>query len=96
MAVTVYVLGSLRTGKRYVGITGNLKRRLREHASGASRGGQLLGRFELVHTEECADHQAARARGKFLKSGQGRVWLDRLVSASRPTGVCATLPVKAH
>jgi predicted GIY-YIG superfamily endonuclease len=41
MPVTVYVPKSNKTGKRYVGITADLSRRLREHAAGATRGGQV-------------------------------------------------------
>ena len=83
--VTVYVLqGS--SGKRYVGITKDLARRLREHRARATKAGQLLGDFRLLLTEQCADHGEAREREKFLKSGQGRKWLDGLQSRSRPAG----------
>jgi predicted GIY-YIG superfamily endonuclease len=56
MPVTLYVIKGSSTGKRYVGITGDLKRRLREHAAGMSKAGQLLGAFSLLHTEEFPDH----------------------------------------
>jgi putative endonuclease len=75
--VTVYVLKG-ETGKRYIGITSNLFRRLREHQSRRTKGGQLLGEFVVVHKEEFADHGSARKRERFLKSGQGRKWLDEL------------------
>jgi predicted GIY-YIG superfamily endonuclease len=74
------------TGKRYVGITGNLARRLKEHASGSSKAGQLIGAFTLLHTEDFPDHRAARSREKFLKGGQGRKQLDEIEAASRPAG----------
>jgi putative endonuclease len=86
MPVTVYVIKSRETGKRYVGITNNLRRRLQEHVSGTIKGGQLLGAFTLLHTEEFPDHCAARVREKFLKSGQGRKWLDTIGAESRPAG----------
>ncbi len=78
MPVTLCVLRGSATGKRYVGITGDLQRRLREHTSATTKAGQLLGAFVLLHTEEFPDHQAARVREKFLQSGQGRRWLDTL------------------
>jgi len=84
MPITLYVLKSQRSGKRYVGITGDLGRRLREHASGRSKGGQVLGAFSLLHTEEFPDHRAARTRERFLKSGQGRRWLNEMEVSSRP------------
>ena len=74
--ITVYVIQSIRTGKRYVGITNNLDRRLAEHRARSSKGGQLLGSFLLLHAESFPDYQIARQREKNLKSGQGRAWLD--------------------
>ena len=81
--VTVYVLLGA-SGKRYVGITNNLARRLREHASGGTKAGQILGSFTVIHTEEYPDHATARQREKFLKSGQGRKWLDSAELRPRP------------
>jgi predicted GIY-YIG superfamily endonuclease len=86
MPVTVYVLKSSTTGKRYVGITANLASRLRQHARGLTRGGQLLGAFALVHTEELPDFRTAREREKLLESGQGRKWLDEMEATSGATG----------
>ena len=74
--IAVYVLESARNGKRYVGITKDLERRLDEHRSGRSKGGQILGDFRVLHTEIHPDYAAARAREVFLKSGQGRKWLQ--------------------
>jgi putative endonuclease len=75
--VTLYVLKG-KAGKRYVGITNNLPRRLKEHHLKLTKGSQVLGDFSLLHTEEFSDHTSARDREKFLKSGQGRKWLDEL------------------
>ena len=38
----------------------------------------------MVHEEKFADHEAARKREKFLKSGQGRKWLDQMEMKSEP------------
>jgi putative endonuclease len=81
--ITVYVLKGI-TGKRYVGITNDLDRRLREHRSGRTKGGQIIGQFKLLLTEEYSDYQHARNREKFLKSGQGRHWLDDFESRTGP------------
>jgi predicted GIY-YIG superfamily endonuclease len=74
--VTLYVLRSLEQGRRYVGITKDLPRRLEEHRRRTSKGSQQLGSFELIHEEKFPSYVEARAREKFLKSGQGRRWLD--------------------
>jgi len=81
--ITVYVLKG-ETGKRYVGITNDLPRRLSEHCSRRSKAGQLLGEFTVLHTETVPDYKTARVREKFLKSGQGRKWLDALQGMSEP------------
>ena len=78
----VYVLRGA-SGKRYVGITNDLPRRLREHASRNTKAGQMLGDFALIYSEEYPGYTAARHREKFLKSGQGRKWLDELESRTR-------------
>ena len=75
--ITLYVLKG-KTGKRYIGITNDLFRRLREHQSKKTKGSQVLGDFFLLYTEKFPDHNSARKREKFLKSGKGREWLDEL------------------
>ena len=81
--VTLYVLKG-KTGKRYVGITNDFPRRIYEHRLKNSKAGQLLGEFQVLLTETFADQCSARKREKFLKSGQGRKWLDSLELASEP------------
>jgi predicted GIY-YIG superfamily endonuclease len=75
--ITLYVLKG-NNGKRYVGITNDLARRLKEHRSLRSKGSQVLGEFNVFHTETFEDYPSARIREKFLKSGQGRKWFDSL------------------
>jgi putative endonuclease len=84
MDVTLYVIRSTSSGRRYVGITNNLARRLQEHGSRSTKAGQLLGDLEFIHRESFPDHSSARKRETFLKSGQGRKWLDDLQRRPRP------------
>ena len=81
--VTVYVLKGTR-GKRYIGITNSLYRRLGEHRIKATKGGRLLGDFVVLFTEQFPDYKTARERERFLKSGQGRKWLDEVESGTQP------------
>jgi hypothetical protein len=62
MKVTLYIIRGILTGKKYIGITNDLQRRLREHHNGNSKGGQLIGDFELIHTEEFDSYSSARRR----------------------------------
>jgi len=82
--IIVYVLRNPSSGLRYPGITADLKRRLAEHANQETKGGQQLGgEFELVLREVFPSYAAARLREKFLKSGQGRRWLDEHLQLTR-------------
>ena len=81
--ITVYVLKG-ETGKRYVGITNDLSRRFKEHRNRYSKAGQIIGKFTVIYTESFTDHKSARIKEKFLKSGQGRKWLDKLDAGSEP------------
>jgi putative endonuclease len=86
MKVSLYVLQGILTGKRYVGITNDLERRLSEHRSKRSKGGQNIGGSRLLHTEVFPNYSLAREREKFLKSGRGRKWLDELDKRTQPAG----------
>lgn len=77
MMYYVYVLKSLKNGKRYVGFTGqNPKEKTDEHNSGATLWTSGNRPFELVRVELFQDATKARKREKFLKSGRGRRVLD--------------------
>jgi len=78
--ITLYILQGTETHRLYVGITNNLGRRLREHRKKQSAGSRALGKFKLIHTEEFSEYSLARKREKFLKSGQGREWVNLNVS----------------
>ena len=75
----VYVLKSLRNKKRYVGYTGKeVFIRLKEHNSGCNKFTKNNCPFEIYHTEKFEDKKSAIQREKFLKSGQGRKFLDSM------------------
>ncbi|MCE2499886.1 MAG: GIY-YIG nuclease family protein [Dehalococcoidia bacterium] len=74
---TVYVLRSATTGRRYVGQTENLDRRLHEHQSGLAGYTKGRGPWLLLHREEYPTRREAMQRERFLKSGVGREWLKR-------------------
>ncbi|PIR41853.1 MAG: endonuclease [Candidatus Yanofskybacteria bacterium CG10_big_fil_rev_8_21_14_0_10_37_15] len=80
MMTFVYVLKSLRNGKRYVGSTNLLpKDRLKEHNYGANKFTKGNGPFELMYQESYSNKTEARKRENFLKSGVGRKNLDQIL-----------------
>ncbi|MEW5894883.1 MAG: GIY-YIG nuclease family protein [Candidatus Omnitrophota bacterium] len=73
----VYVLKSLKNGKRYVGFTKLLpERRLKQHNNGSNKWTRENGPFRLIYSESYESPRAARQRERFLKSGVGRKFLD--------------------
>ena len=74
----VYVLRSLKDGKRYIGFTSNLERRLSEHHSCLVSSTKNRRPLELIHSEDFLIKHEAEAREKFFKSGQGRALLKQM------------------
>ncbi|MFA6099680.1 MAG: GIY-YIG nuclease family protein [Patescibacteria group bacterium] len=73
-----YVLQSLSYGTRYVGSAQDVNVRLSEHNAGRCRYTSGRRPWKLMHTEEFETRSEAMAREKFLKSGQGRLFIDKL------------------
>ncbi len=71
----LYVL-ELENGRRYVGQTNNLERRLEEHKNGKSPYTRKMGARRLIYSERHETRSKAMEREKYLKSGQGRLWLQ--------------------
>ena len=80
MFFTVYVLQNLQ-GKRYVGHTDNLERRIFEHNNGLTGfTTNMGGPWKLVYKEENAQTRSeAMRREKFLKTGKGRDFLKGIL-----------------
>ena len=78
----VYILKSIRDGIRYVGSGKNSKERLRRHNKGDYRFTKGHRPWQLVYNEIFATRAEAMRREKFLKSGQGRKFLDKILSAA--------------
>ena len=76
----VYILESVRNGKRYVGLTSKpVSERLREHNAGSNRWTKANRPCKLLKLEEFTTRSEAAAREKFLKSGVGRRIRDGLI-----------------
>ena len=80
---SIYVLKSKRNGKRYIGFTSkSIEERLDEHNSGSNAWTRQNKPFELIYSELYKDEKAALKREKFLKSGQGRQFLNSSLPCS--------------
>lgn len=80
----IYMLESMIDGKRYIGYTSNLKKRLAEHNDGKNFSTKFRRPFSLVYFEGCRNQQDAKRREHYLKTTQGARFLGlRLVEHCR-------------
>lgn len=80
----VYILASRRNGTLYVGVTGDLPRRMAEHRGGTIDG--FTSRHDvkvLVHVETFDDPRYAIEREKRLKKWN-RAWKMGLIESHNP------------
>lgn len=76
----IYVLKSLKTQKRYTGFSKNSPQvRLKEHNSGTNSFTRHHRPLVLLYTEKFSSEQKARSRERFLKTGQGRSFLEKII-----------------
>jgi len=76
----IYVLKSLKNNKKYTGFTQkDPKIRLKEHNNGTNSYTRQNRPFELVYFETFIEEEKARIRERFLKTGQGRRFLDKII-----------------
>ncbi len=72
-----YVLLSEKDDHFYIGMTSFLQRRVYQHNMGKVKSTKARRPFKLFYYEEYQDKIVARKREIFLKSGQGRLFLQR-------------------
>ena len=80
----VYVLINTSTRKHYTGFTSDLTQRVGQHNSGITKSTKNRGIWELLYSERFATRSEAMRRERFLKTGQGREELKRILDASLP------------
>ena len=78
----VYVIRSSKTGRYYVGGTGDLCARLRAHHQGRTRSLKRQGPFALVHVEQYDTVSQARKRERQIKRYKGGRAFQRLLENS--------------
>jgi len=77
----MYVLKSNKDGKLYIGSTGNLERRLREHVQGLVKSTRNRRPLALVYEETFSTKEEAQNREKYFKGGgKARKILTELIN----------------
>ncbi len=76
-----YVLLSEKDRKFYIGSTGDLRQRVREHHQGRVRSTAYRRPLRLIYYEGCLNEQDARRRERYLKSGRGGRYLKQRMAS---------------
>ena len=83
----VYVLLSTKDNEMYTGYTSDLRERIKLHENGLVQSTKLRQPLTLIYFEGCVNQQDATRREKYLKSGNGKIYLrNRLSHFFNPTG----------
>lgn len=83
----VYVLISEKDNQWYTGYTSDLKQRLAAHNEGKVESTKNRRPLKLLYFEGCLNQQDATRREKYLKSGNGKIYIrSRLRKYFNPTG----------
>ena len=77
----VYILLSLKDGKKYTGYTKDLSSRFEAHQKGKVQSTKHRKPFKLIYFEGCLSQEDALKREKYLKTHYGKMYLgNRLKS----------------
>lgn len=73
----VYVLESLKDGKKYTGYTENLRSRFEQHNSGEVQSTKHRRPLKLIYFEGCINQKDALRREKYLKTHYGKMFIKK-------------------
>jgi len=76
---SVYVLKSASDNRLYVGMSGNVERRVSEHNNGYVFSTKAYRPWLLVYSEAVTSRIEARKREKYFKSGSGKEFLKSIL-----------------
>lgn len=78
----VYVLLSLRDNRFYIGFTGSLKRRVKEHNAGKNYSTKTRRPLKLIYFEGHLSEADARRREQYFKTSKGKSSLRQMIRHS--------------
>lgn len=78
----VYILESLKNGKKYTGFSSKPPdERLKEHNTSCSKWTKGNKPFKMAYIETVETEKFAKQRERYLKSGRGRQFIDKVIPA---------------
>jgi len=81
----IYILSSIMRCRTYVGYSGNIHFRIRDHNSGKVEATKYFRPWKIIYTEYVNSLAEAKNREKYWKSGAGRRNIKKIIGGSRPT-----------
>jgi putative endonuclease len=78
----VYVLLSLKDEKFYIGFTGDLRRRLKEHNAGKNISTKSRRPLKLTYYEAHLSKADAERRERYFKTTKGKITLKQMLRSS--------------
>ncbi|MCF8229894.1 MAG: GIY-YIG nuclease family protein [Bacteroidales bacterium] len=82
----IYAIESQKEARIYVGFTGNLERRIKEHNGGKTRSTKAYRPWKLFFKKAVSSRAEARHLEKYYKSGCGKEFLKSLIRPRSSTG----------
>ena len=75
----VYILESLTSKRKYIGVTSDINKRIRHHNTGVNISTRKRGPWKLIYSEEYQDKKSAWLRERMIKSYKGGNAFKRLL-----------------
>lgn len=76
----LYIIISLKSNYNYVGVTKDLKRRLKEHNLGISFSTKPYAPYKLIYSESFINLPLARQKENWIKTKpEGRLWKKQII-----------------
>ena len=76
---TTYILKSAKTGRYYVGYSGNLEQRLEKHNAGYSRATRSGIPWELVWSIDCESKTRAIKLERWIKGMKSKAFIEKII-----------------
>jgi len=73
----VYILERLKDHDNYIGLTDDLKKRVKKHNQGKVASTRFRRLLKIIHCEAYLNKHDAANREQFLKTGWGKNWIKK-------------------
>lgn len=82
---SVYVIESIEYGRKYIGYTEDIQKRLNNHNSGGTKSTNKYRPYRVIYTEEYKSKKEAINREKEIKKMKGGITFKKLIQNNKHT-----------